>query len=304
MFKFIISKQLKKYFDHKKLSLAYTHIIKSRPYYKGIKKITDVEYKAFSQNGEDGIIDYLLCTLGIEKPKFVEIGVGDYSECNTRLLYHRTASKGLIIDCLNNFEKEVKKNVKIWKGGLNIVESFINDKNILSILSEKGFIKNIDLFSLDIDGIDYWVLEKLPNNFSKIVILEYNAIFGPELEVTVPNIERFNRTKYHYSNLCFGSSLKAIINLMIKKDFIFVGTNLSSCNAFFISRDQIHKINLIIPDNINLNSHTNSFIRESRTKKGLLNYLSGKSRIKAIKDCEVINLKDDSKKILKLKNLI
>ena len=51
----------------------------------------------------------LFATLGaevlkIEKPKFVEIGVGDYSECNTKFIFERTSAKGLIIDCLKNFK--------------------------------------------------------------------------------------------------------------------------------------------------------------------------------------------------------
>ena len=52
----------------------------------------------------------------------------------------------------------------------------------------------LDLFSLDIDGIDYWILEKMPQNFSKIAVLEYNPLFGAELEITVPNIDNFSRT--------------------------------------------------------------------------------------------------------------
>ena len=80
-----------------------------------------------------------------------------------------------------------------------------------------NFENNLDLFSLDIDGIDYWVMKELPDNLSKIIITEYNAIFGANFEVTVPNINNFDRTKYHYSNLCYGMSLRAIINLMKSK---------------------------------------------------------------------------------------
>ena len=47
------------------------------------------EHQTFSQNGEDGIVDYLLNRLNIIKPKFIEIGVGDFSECNTRYIYKK-----------------------------------------------------------------------------------------------------------------------------------------------------------------------------------------------------------------------
>ena len=51
------------------------------------------------------------------------------------------------------------------------------------------------------------------------------------------NIENFNRTEYHFSNLCFGMSIKAAINLMKKKNYYFIGTNLMRTNVFFISKD-------------------------------------------------------------------
>ena len=66
-------------------------------------------------------------------------------------------------------------------------------------------------------------MKELPDNLSKIVVTEYNATFGANLEVTVPNINNFNRTKYHYSNLCYGMSLRAIINLMKRKNYTFLG---------------------------------------------------------------------------------
>lgn len=122
--------------------------------------------------------------------------------------------------------------------------------------------------------------------------------------MTVPNIEKFNRTDYHYSNLCFGASLKALINLMMKKNFVFVGTNLTSCNAFFVSKEYINQININIPDINDLSNYTNSFIRESRSIKGFKNYLSGKNRIKEIENCEVINIKKKNNELIKLKELL
>ena len=48
---------------------------KIRANYLNYKNINQAELKVFSQNGEDGIIDFLINQLKIEKPKFVEIGV-------------------------------------------------------------------------------------------------------------------------------------------------------------------------------------------------------------------------------------
>ena len=284
-------------------SVGLSHILNMRSKYKNIKNINDLDYKVFSQNGEDGIIDYLLYSLKIDKPKFVEIGIGDYSECNTRFLFERTSPKGLVVDCIEDLKTKVSKNIKLWRADITILEEFISSKNINSILKKYNFDKNIDLFSLDVDGIDYWILKELPKNFSKIAIIEFNSTFGSEKEITVPYKKNFDRSKYHYSNLCYGASLKAINNIMKKKGFIFIGTNLHRVNAFFVSKKYINKIGLRIPKNKDLKKYVDSNIRESRAKNNLLSYLSGKKKIQIIKDCEIIDLSKKTPKRLKIKDI-
>src|SRR5665213_1418108 len=45
-----------------------------------------VEFRVFSQWGEDGIIQYLIQRVPIERKIFVEFGVEHYAEANTRFL--------------------------------------------------------------------------------------------------------------------------------------------------------------------------------------------------------------------------
>ena len=75
--------------------IGTSHCSSMRPNYSNVKDLNDLDYKVFSQAGEDGIIDYLLYSLNIKKPKFIEIGVGDYRESNTRFVYERSSCKGL-----------------------------------------------------------------------------------------------------------------------------------------------------------------------------------------------------------------
>ena len=121
--------------------------------------------------------------MNIEKPKFVEIGVGDYTESNTRFLFESRTAKGLIIDCLEDLSSKVSKNLKLWKGDLKIEEIFVSSENINSVLEKNNFEKDIDFFSLDIDGIDYWIIKSLPVNFSKVAVIEYNPIFGHDMRL-------------------------------------------------------------------------------------------------------------------------
>ena len=168
----------------------------------------------------------------------------------------------------------------LWKGELNIINKNINSENILKILREHDTLNQLDLFSLDIDGIDYWILEKMPQNFSKIAVLEYNPSFGAELEITVPNIDNFNRTQYHYSNLCFGMSLKAAINLMDKKIFILSEQIYLGIMHFLYQRTLLKKNffkNLKVNDIYN---STDANFSESRDENGNLNYLKSKKELK------------------------
>ena len=293
----------KDYQNRKLLMIGLSHILNMRKNYSNVENLNDLDFRIFSQNGEDGILDYLLYQLKIEKPKFLEIGVGDYSEANTRFIRDRSSTKGSIVDCIEDFENRVKKNVKLWRGELKIIKKEINSDNIKDIINDDNIFLNLDLFSLDIDSIDYWILEKLPKNFSKIAVLEFNPVFGNNLKISVPNFKSFNRSEYHHSNLCFGMSLKAAIDLMAEKNFYFLGTNLFKNNAFFVSNDydkDIYFKNLKLD---NLKDHTNATFSESRDIDGNLNYLSGEKKIKAIEECEVIDLSDNKlKKIREIYN--
>ena len=283
--------------------IGLSHILLMRKNYKDINKLHDVDYKIFSQNGEDGILDYLLYQLKIEKPKFIEIGVGDYTESNTRFIFDRCSPKGAIIDCIDNFEERVKKKINLWRGELKIINNFVNSENINEIMKDTDCTTDLDIFSLDIDGIDYWILEKLPKDFSKIAVVEFNPIFGSSLKVSVPNKNNFERKKYHYSNLCFGMSLQAAIKIMDDKNFYFVGTNLLRNNAFFISKNYAKEKYF---NNLKINDIENSVdanFTESRDVDGNLNYLNHQKRINEILDCEVVDLSNNLKSLAKLKDL-
>ena len=290
-------------FDKIMFCVGQVQISQNKNKYAEITDLTETEVKIFSQNGEDGIINYLVDKLKLNNKNFVEIGVGNYRESNTRFLYNTYHPKGLIIDCIDDMEKKVKPFVNLWKGDLRICNKQINSDNIMDTLNQECDYE-IDIFSIDIDSVDYWIIEKLKKNISKIFVAEYNPVFGSEFEVTVPNISGFERSKYHYSNLCYGMSLRALINLMDKKNYYFIGTNLQKINAFFISKDfskeEFFK-NIKIK---NLDNYTNSNIRDSRDKNNNLSYLSGDNKFKEIEECRVINLKDNKNTLVQLKDLV
>ena len=76
--------------DHNIFAIGSSHFGLASKNYKDVRNLNQVEYKVFSQNGEDGIIDFLLNQLNIQNPKFLEIGVGNYKESNTRYIFMKS----------------------------------------------------------------------------------------------------------------------------------------------------------------------------------------------------------------------
>ena len=60
--------------------------------------LRDAEFRTFSQWGEDGIIQALIRSVPIGRNIFIEFGVQDYSESNTRFLLLNDNWSGLVID--------------------------------------------------------------------------------------------------------------------------------------------------------------------------------------------------------------
>ncbi len=288
--------------DEIKIQIAKNFFFNLESKLDQISNINSLDYKVFSQNGEDGIIQYFVKSLKLSKIKFVEIGTEDYSESNTRYLYETIKADGLIIDPYKNLKNQIQKHISLLKNNLTIHNDYASSKNINEILKKYNFDNNLDIFSIDIDGVDYWVINELPGDISKIFIAEYNPFFGPDIEVTVPDDNNFNRTKYHYSNLCFGMSIRSLINLMIKKNYTFYGTNDVNQNAFFISNKYIDKIKLTPPKIDDLNMFTDCNIKESKDREGNFNLLNKKEILKEIENCEVFDLKQG--KINLIKNII
>ena len=138
---------------------------------QNIKDLNETYFKIFSQDYEDGIIQYFLKSLNIQNVKFVEIGTQDYSESNTRYIFETMRCEGLIIDPTPNLEKKINSILRTWKNTLKIHNDFVNSKNVNEIIQNNSFDKDLDIFSLDIDGIDYWILEKLPDKINQRYLL-------------------------------------------------------------------------------------------------------------------------------------
>jgi len=256
---------------------------------RGIKEpalLSELEFKVFSQWGEDGIIQYLIQKIEIPNKTFIEFGVEDYTEASTRFLLINDNWNGLIMDSSKESINFIKNDDIYWRYDLKAVCSFITRDNINQLICQNIKEKEVGLLAIDIDGNDYWVWKAIDAVTPRVVICEYNGIFGCEHFITVPYDENYIRTKQHYSNLYWGASLPALCLLAEEKGYVFVGCNSSGNNAFFIRKDICslrpidYKKSFVMPK-----------FRESRSHNNKMTFLGGEDRIKAIYGMKVLDVK-------------
>jgi hypothetical protein len=253
-------------------------------------RIAETEFRVYSQWGEDGIIQYLTSVVPIAEKTFVEFGVQDYVESNTRFLLVKDNWSGLIIDSSKEHVRAVSQSRLVWRHDLTPLCCFIDRDNINELIATRFPGEALGLLSIDIDGNDYWVWRAITRVRPDIVVCEYNSVFGPDLAVTIPYSADFDRTRAHHSNLYFGASLAALCHLADEKGYAFVGSNSAGNNAFFVRSDRLSGLRRLT----SAEGYVESKFRESRDATGRLNYLSGVERLRAIHDLPLVDVTDDS----------
>tara|TARA_B100001093_G_scaffold78881_1_gene70124 strand:- start:38 stop:1045 length:1008 start_codon:yes stop_codon:yes gene_type:complete len=261
-------------------------------------ELNELEFKVSSQWGDDGVIQYIVSQLKDIQKSFVEFGVEDYKESNTRFLLHNNNWKGLIIDSSVDNINNIKSQSLYWRYQLTAVEAFITEDNINSLISENSDRGDIGILSIDIDGNDYWIWKAITVVQPWIVIVEYNSILGVDSSITIPYQKDFNRFEAHYSGLYFGASLKAFYELAQEKGYEFLGTTSNGNNAYFVRSDKIKGSlrSVSLEKGFNL-----AQLRESRNIDGEKSYVGEEDRQQLISEMEFWNI--DEQKLSLFKDL-
>jgi hypothetical protein len=222
----------------------------------------------------------------IERPWFIEFGVEDYREANTRYLLMTQNWRGLVLDGSESHVRAIKADALYWRHDLDARCAFITRDNINTLFSDADFTGDIGLLSVDVDGNDYWVWEAIDVVSPRIVVVEYNSIFGPHRAVTVPYDPEFDRTKKHFSYLYFGASIAALAQLGARKGYTLVGSNAAGNNAFFVRTDVLGTMASVTPEA----AYRRAAFREARDSKGTLTYDNFAARVRTIAHMPVCDI--------------
>jgi hypothetical protein len=245
----------------------------------------DVGFRVFSQWDEDGILQYLIHRIPIRNKTFIEFGVENYEESNTRFLLLNDHWQGMLLDVCEEDIRYIEQDDFYWQYDLQVKKAWITRENIDALLVSAGFGEDVGVLSIDIDGNEYWLWEAIVNMRPLIVVVEYNSLFGLQ-PVVVPYREDFHRTAAHYSNLYYGSSLAALAHLGQSKGYLLLGSNIWGHNAFFVRADIAGEFHGRAPEEV----YVASKFRESRDHNGKLTYARGDDRFKLIQDLPVTHV--------------
>lgn len=183
-------------------------------------------FKKYSQFGEDGYLDYILKQIGISEFPFVlDIGAGDPDgNSNSRYFIEALKFNYLLIDGATKHQM--------------VANLFVTAENILPFLQERRVPKSFDVLSLDIDGNDYYILEKLMQSDYRpnVIVAEINPIF----EINQAMVMKYNPEHSWTDDDYYGMSLAAATMLLKEYGYSCVFCS-DSLNAYFVRN---HFLNL------------------------------------------------------------
>lgn len=179
--------------------------------------------KRYSQNGEEHVVNYILNNIPIKHKFLVDLGANDgFWLSNTRLLVDEGWSS-LLVD---NQDKP------------DIVKWFITKDNIISLFEMYKVPLDFDFLNIDLDGNDYWILDKILEKYKPALILsEFNAEHPAQDSKTIEYDDNFSFDNY---SDWYGYTFRAGIKLAKKHGYRIIHMQ-SDLNLYYLREDLIPK---------------------------------------------------------------
>ncbi len=186
--------------------------------------------QVYSQNGEDGMIAEAFRRIGTTNRVFIEIGVEDGQQNNTRLLLEQGWT-GVWVD--GNAEKLEAARATfapyIATDALQIIAGDVGVETVNALLLGARLPETVDFLSLDIDQNTSHAWRALRTR-ARVACLEYNGA----LPATVPLEVPYDRHQHWTGTNWYGASLKTIEQIGAVKGMHLVGCDLNGVNAFLV----------------------------------------------------------------------
>lgn len=213
----------------------------------GTGSLFDNLYSTCSQNEEDSIIDAIFSRIGRKCETAWEFGVGAGIQNNTAKQMLSGAK------CFWN-EINVKKyefikshfDRSIKSGKLVLSNSPATPETVNKLSYDMGIPEEIDLLSVDVDGDDFYIVDALERVKPLIIVCEYNARIPPDVVLVGDRADYSNYDPERY----IGCSLLALSQMLEKKGYLIVATNLCGLNAFFVKKELCLRGDFVRPGDV------------------------------------------------------
>ena len=199
--------------------------------------INEAFYSYKGESDTDGILLYIFAKAGFTNRFSIDIGAGNCIDGNTANLILHHHFQGLFIDGSNEaieFGKGIYESVKI-----SIKPQFcialLTTKNVNEIIGQYEMPPSPDLLSIDIDSIDLYILKAIHLK-PRVIILEFNNLWGPNESYSVPEVDYFERELGEF--LYGGASLAAFSKVLQIKGYKLVAVDSSGYDAYFVLNNQ------------------------------------------------------------------
>jgi hypothetical protein len=194
--------------------------------------LTPFELRVFSQNGEDGVIEEVLARIGTAGRAFVEFGVGGGVEGNCVFLADVLGWSGLFMESDPALHGALDAKYR-HRPPVRTARARVGPENVDALLAAAGLPRELDVLSIDVDGIDLWIWRALSIASPRLVVIEYNASLDPGAALTQPLEPAMDWDGTDY----FGASLGALRRVAGEKGYRLVHTDVTGVNAFFVRED-------------------------------------------------------------------
>jgi len=199
-----------------------------------LPSMRDVGFRKYSQFEEDGILLYIFSLIPPINRTCVEICAGDGRQCNTANLIINHGWWGHLFD---GNEEHVRAGEEFFSSNRDtfvypprFTKAWITAEHVNDQIAQSGARGPIDLLSLDLDGMDYWIWKAITVVQPQVVVCETHNPIPPDKALTVPYDPVFVFESEHYR----GASLAAMCKLGREKGYRLIGTHRFGFNAFFM----------------------------------------------------------------------
>lgn len=143
----------------------------------------------YSQNGEDGIIDYIFSKIGVKNGNFIEFGAWDGIHLSNTYNLFKSGWSGIYIEGDSTKSEVLKHNFNNYKNitCINSMVGYSEHDNLDTLIDNSSHTnKDFDFISIDVDGLDYYIFKKMEKYLPKVICIEVNAGHSPLYDKEIP----------------------------------------------------------------------------------------------------------------------